>query len=181
MSLINVILSGAIINNIALHRFFGAEPLLGYGRGRSRASAMGMAVTAVMTVSGVISWPLGRYLEKAGVGYLSLMLYAVIICLVCLALWAALKPVFKKTGVWLPIVALNSGVLGAASQAAQRESFLEGAVMSVSAGLGFWLAVTLLAGLQSRIKEQYIPRPFRGLPVQLLTAAILSMAFLAFK
>ena len=179
-----VILAGVLFNNFALERFLGVTPLLGSRGGAGKAARMGLAVTIVMLVTAALAWPLQTLvLDKLNLGYLQLLAFvAVVLAVVYLAELIVNRAMHGSLGVYFPTIALNSAVLGlAVDNAAEGYGFWASMAAALGAGLGFMLALVLFSGVQSRIDEKYVPRAFRGLPVSLLAASIMSMVLVAFK
>ena len=183
-SLLLLMLGGIIVNNYALQKFLGVSPFLGYSKKQSGALGMGIAVTVVLVLSSAITWPVQTFvLDKLNAGYLQTLVFVAIILAVVYICEAVYKKCSKNSlGVYFPVIALNSAVLGAAiNNISDGLNFVEALFASLGVGLGFLLGLLLLHGVQTRINEQHVPKAFRGLPIYLLAASILSMALLAFK
>lgn len=178
-----ILLGGVLLNNYALQSFLGVSTFLGASKDTKKSVVMGAAVTVVMTVSGIITWLLNSFvIAPLNAAFLQTLVFtAVILAVSCIA-GAAAKAVFKKPlGVFFPLVALNSAVLGAAlNNASAGYSFVQALVSSVAVGLGFMLAMVLFCGIRSKINEQYVPVAFRGLPIYLMAASILALTLFAF-
>lgn len=182
-SLFAILLGGVLLNNYALQSFLGVTTFLGASKDTKKATVMGIAVTVVMTLAGFLSWLVNEYVLAAfGLEYLQTMVFMGIILVVAYAVGAAAKLVVKKPlGAFFPLVALNSAVLGVTlNNAAEGYSLLQALVSSVAVGLGFLLAMVVFCGVRSKIEEQYVPKAFRGLPIQLMAACILALALFAF-
>ena len=175
-ALLLIMLGGVLVNNYALEKFLGIGPVLG-GR-KYGSAAMGFSVAAVMLLAAAVTWPLYRLLVLLGAEYLETLIFVLVVLLVVYVLGA----MFAKSGKPVPLVALNSAVLGlAVNNITEGYTYVEALFAALGAGLGFVLAMVLFAGVKSKINERYVPKAFRGLPVMLLAASIISLAFYAFK
>lgn len=176
-----LILAGVLANNYALTQFLGVTPFLGFARKGEKLLGMGLAVTAVTVLAVAALWPVQTYLlVPYGLEYAQLMVFVLVIALiVALAGLAASKLFHQPLKAYAPVIALNSAVLGAAVNTAGL-SYPEALAAALGVGLGFLLALFLMAGVTERVNERYVPAPFRGLPIMLLSAGIISMALLAF-
>ena len=179
-AIVGIVLGAMLANNYALEKFLGAAPLLGWSAQEKKITVLGVSVTVAMVLTALIAGLVQTYvLDKLSLGYLQTLVFAAIVLIV---VYAAAKAAFKKDlGVYFPVIALNSAVLGlAVNNAADALSLGESILTALGAGLGFWLALAAFAAVRSKIRERYVPKAWRGLPIYLLTAAILSMALLAF-
>ncbi len=173
-------LGGVLVNNYALEKFLGVGPVLG-GR-KYGSAAMGFSVAAVMLLAAAVTWPLYRLLVLLGAEYLETLIFVLVMLLVVYVLGAMFAKSGKPVGAYFPLVALNSAVLGlAVNNITEGYTYVEALFAALGAGLGFVLAMVLFAGVKSKINERYVPKAFRGLPVMLLAASIISLAFYAFK
>lgn len=179
-ALLLIMLGGVLVNNYALEKFLGVGPVLG-GR-KYGSTAMGFSVAAVMLLAAAVTWPLYRLLVLLGAEYLETLIFVLIVLLVVYVLGAMFAKSGKPVGAYFPLVALNSAVLGlAVNNITEGYTYVEALFAALGAGLGFVLAMVLFAGVKSKINERYVPKAFRGLPVMLLAASIISLAFYAFK
>ena len=170
-ALLLIMLGGVLVNNYALEKFLGVGPVLG-GR-KYGSAAMGFSVAAVMLLAAAVTWPLYRLLVLLCAEYLETLIFV---------LGAMFAKSGKPVGAYFPLVALNSAVLGlAVNNITEGYTYVEALFAALGAGLGFVLAMVLFAGVKSKINERYVPKAFRGLPVMLLAASIISLAFYAFK
>lgn len=183
-AIVGIVLGAMLANNYALEKFLGAAPLLGWSAQEKKITVLGVSVTVAMVLTALIAGLVQTYvLDKLSLGYLQTLVFAAIVLIVVYAMNAAAKAAFKKDlGVYFPVIALNSAVLGLAVNNAADDalSLGESILTALGAGLGFWLALAAFAAVRSKIRERYVPKAWRGLPIYLLTAAILSMALLAF-
>ena len=179
-ALLLIMLGGVLVNNYALEKFLGIAPVLG-GR-KYGSAAMGFSVAAVMLLAAAVTWPLYRLLVLLGAEYLETLIFVLVVLLVVYVLGAMFAKSGKPVGAYFPLVALNSAVLGlAVNNITEGYTYVEALFAALGAGLGFVLAMVLFAGVKSKINERYVPKAFRGLPVMLLAASIISLAFYAFK
>ena len=182
-TLVGIVLGAMLANNYALEKFLGAAPLLGWSTQEKKVTALGSSVTIAMFFTAILAALVQEFvLDVHSLGYLQTLVYAAIVLIVVYAMNAVAKAAFKKDlGVYFPVIALNSAVLGlAVNNAADALALGESILTALGAGLGFWLALAAFAAVRSKIRERYVPKAWRGLPIYLLTAAILSMALLAF-
>lgn len=179
-ALLLIMLGGVLVNNYALEKFLGVGPVLG-GR-KYGSAAMGFSVAAVMLLAAAVTWPLYRLLVLLGAEYLETLIFVLVVLLVVYVLGAMFAKSGKPVGAYFPLVALNSAVLGlTVNNITEGYTYVEALFAALGAGLGFVLAMVLFAGVKSKINERYVPKAFRGLPVMLLAASIISLAFYAFK
>lgn len=179
-ALLLIMLGGVLVNNYALEKFLGVGPVLG-GR-KYGSAAMGFSVAAVMLLAAAVTWPLYRLLVLLGAEYLETLIFVLVVLLVVYVLGVMFAKSGKPVGAYFPLVALNSAVLGlAVNNITEGYTYVEALFAALGAGLGFVLAMVLFAGVKSKINERYVPKAFRGLPVMLLAASIISLAFYAFR
>lgn len=179
-ALLLIMLGGVLVNNYALEKFLGVGPVLG-GR-KYGSAAMGFSVAAVMLLAAAVTWPLYRLLVLLSAEYLETLIFVLVVLLVVYVLGAMFAKSGKPVGAYFPLVALNSAVLGlAVNNITEGYTYVEALFAALGAGLGFVLAMVLFDGVKSKINERYVPKAFRGLPVMLLAASIISLAFYAFK
>lgn len=190
--LILTIMGGVLVNNYVLQQFLGICPFLGVSKKLNQATGMGLAVTAVMLGATVVTYPIQRLLDLCKIGYLQTIVFILVIAALVQFVEIVLKkfiPVLHKSlGVYLPLITTNCAVLGVAIKnigAYGDMEFFEGFVLSIVAslgvGLGFLLAMVLFAGVRSRIEKCPSPKCFKGLPITLISAAIVSLAFFGFS
>ena len=187
MKLLAFTFFGAILaNNYVLQQFKGICPFLGVSKKLDQAAGMGVAVTAVMLLATAVTWPIYRYVLVAlDMQYMQNILFILVIASLVQALELLLKKLspslHKGLGVYLPLITTNCAVLGITIDVSSEASFLVAMVATLGCGIGFLLAMVLFCGLRSRINEGNIPAPFRGLPVTLIAASFVSLAFYGFK
>ena len=183
-TLIIIMLSSVLVDNYVLSRFLGICPFLGVSKKLDQATGMGIAVTAVMLLACAVTWPIQYYvLNTLNMGYMQNIVFILVIASLVQALELLLKKfspsLHKGLGVYLPLITTNCAVLGVAlNNINDGYTFIESMVSALGVGLGFLLAMVLFSGVRSRIDESNIPAPFRGLPVTLIAASFISLAFM---
>ena len=186
MKLLALTFFGAILaNNYVLQKFKGICPFLGVSKKLDQATGMGIAVTAVMLLATAVTWPLyNKILIPLNMDYMQNIVFIVVIASLVQALELFLKKfspsLHKGLGVYLPLITTNCAVLGITIDVSVQESFLVAMVATLGCGLGFLLAMVLFSGLRTRIHDANVPAPFRGLPVTLIAASFISLAFMGF-
>jgi len=181
-----ILVSTVLVNNFVLSRFLGICPFLGVSQKIETALSMGWATTLVMTVSAVVTWGLEQYvLIPFNLGFLQYVVYILVIASMVQTIETILaktSPALHRTlGIFLPLITTNCAVLGLAILVAQKGyNVVEAATFATGGGLGFTLALVLLAGMRERLEWADIPEAFKGKPIVLITAGLLSMAFLGF-
>ena len=180
--IILLVLGGVLANNFVFERFLGLAPLFGAARKGEKLLALGLSVLAVMLVTAPLGWVVQTLvLQPLGLAFLQIPALAALVLAVTALLGLAADKLFKKPlGVYFPVIALNSAVLGLAIVASAAD-ILTAVLTALGVGLGFLAALPVFSGVLSRIDEQAVPKAFRGLPIQLLAAGIVSLALLAFK
>ncbi len=186
-SLILILMSGVLINNYVLQRFLGICPFLGVSKKFNQAFGMGIAVTFVMIVATAVTYPLYMYLLVPNkLEYLETILFILVIA----ALVQFVEIVLKKfipalhaaLGVYLPLITTNCAVLGVTlNNITDGYNFIESLISSLGVGIGFLLAMVLFAGVRSRIENCPAPECMKGLPITLIAASIVSLAFFGFS
>ncbi len=185
-TLITILLSSVLVDNYVLSRFLGICPFLGVSKKLDQATGMGISVTAVMLLATAVTWPIQHFvLDTLGLGYMQTIVFILVIASLVQMLELLLKKfspaLHKGLGVYLPLITTNCAVLGVAiNNITDGYNFIEALVSSLGCGLGFLLAMVLFSGLRSRIDENRIPKPFRGLAVTLIAASFISLAFMGF-
>jgi len=184
--LLLLFVASVLVNNFVLSRFLGICPFLGVSRKTETALGMGMAVVFVITVAGVVTWFIHRLvLVPLHVEYLQtiafILVIAALVQLVEMVVQKVSPALYQALGIFLPLITTNCAVLGVAVLNVQKGyGFLETVVFSAGAALGFTLAIVLFAGLRERLEFSEVPGPFKGMPIALVTAGLLSLAFMGF-
>ena len=183
-SLLLILLGGVLANNYVLQHLLGLAPFLGYSREGSKTVGMGVSVTIAMLVATAIAWPVHTYLlAPNGLAYLQTLVFVAIIAAVVYAANAVATRAFEQPmKLYAPMIALNSAVFGVAvNSVAEGYAYLESLALALGAGLGFLFGMIVLAGIRSRIDERAVPKAFRGLPIAVVAASIVSLVIFAFK
>lgn len=185
-----LIVGAMFTNNFVLSQFLGCCPFLGVSKKTDTALGMGLAVTFVMGVASVITWCVQKVLVLLGVEYLQtiafILVIAALVQLIEMVLKKYMPSLYSALGVYLPLITTNCAVLGVAILnvdsfgVAGGISLLQSFLNGVFSGAGFLIAILLLAGVRERKDSDAIPKPFRGFPIALIAASIISMAFVAF-
>lgn len=185
-TLILILMSSVLVNNYVLNRFLGICPFLGVSKKLNQAVGMGVSVIFVMLLASAVTWPIQYYvLNSLGLGYMQNLLFILIIAslvqLVEIILKKYIPSLHKSLGVYLPLITTNCAVLGVTiNNINDGYTFVESMVSSLGCGLGFLLAMVLFAGMRSKIEESEIPESFKGMPVTLIAASFVSLAFFGF-
>lgn len=181
-----LVLGAVLAGNFVLSRFLGICPFLGVSKRLDTAMGMSGAVVSVMTLASAATWLLERYvLRPCGLEALRTLMFILVIAtlvqLVETVLRRFLPPLYRALGIYLPLITTNCAVLGVAVLNMQKgRAFLPSVVFAFAAGLGFGLALAIFAGLRERIDRANPPRAFRGVAIALVTAGLLSLAFMGF-
>jgi Na+-translocating ferredoxin:NAD+ oxidoreductase subunit A len=182
-----LILVGAVfVNNFVLARFLGICPFLGVSKKVETALGMGMAVVFVMTVAAVVTWLIQYYvLNPFGIEYLQTIAFILVVAslvqLVEMIIQKASPVLYQSLGIFLPLITTNCAVLGVAVLNIQKDyTFLETIIFALGAAAGFTLAMVLFAGLRERLDLCPVPASFRGTGIALISAGLLSLAFMGF-
>ena len=185
-SLILILMGGVLINNYVLQKFLGICPFLGVSKKANQAVGMGVAVTFVMLCATAVTWPIQTYLlDRFELGYLQTIVFILVIAALVQFVEIVLKrfipALHKSLGVYLPLITTNCAVLGVTiNNIGDGFNFIESMISSLGVGLGFLLAMVLFAGVRSRIENCPAPQCFKGLPITLIAASIVSLAFFGF-
>jgi len=191
--LIGIFIGAALINNLVLSMFLGICPFLGVSRKVDMAFAMGCAVTFVITISGVVTWlVVNGVLEPVGammgldMGFLKNTIFIVVIAsmvqFVEMYVRRFFPSLYRAFGVFLPLITTNCAILGACLLIDMRPEYtlLHATIFSFGGGVGFALAITIMAGIREHLTWSNVPRPLRGAGITLLIAGILALSFMGF-
>ncbi|RQW83947.1 MAG: electron transport complex subunit RsxA [Geobacter sp.] len=182
-----IIVSAVLINNIVLSQFLGICPFVGVSKKLGAALGMGAAVTFVLVLAGGLTWAIQTYmLNPFNIGYLQTIAFILVIASLVQFVEMVIRKfspaLYKSLGVYLPLITTNCAVLGVAILNIQKEfSLLQALVFSLSHAIGFTLALVLMAGIRERLEDADTPKCMRGMPIALVTAALMSMSFLGFS
>ena len=186
MSYLTILLGIILVNNYVLAQFLGICPFLGVSKKLDSAVGMGIAVIFVMVLATAATWPIMRVLNNFGIGYLQTIVFILIIAALVQFVEMALKKfipsLHKALGVFLPLITTNCAVLGVCiTNIDEGYNYLESLVNSFGAGVGFLLAMVIFSGMRAKIDDNpAVPKAFQVSPIVLVTAALLSLAFMGF-
>ncbi len=184
--LIVILMSAVLVDNYVLNKFLGICPFLGVSKKSDQAVGMGVSVIFVMLVATAATWPIQTYLlDPNGLGYLQTIVFILVIAALVQFVEIFLKKfipaLHKSLGVYLPLITTNCAVLGVTiNNITDEYNFIQSMVSSLGCGLGFLLAMWLFAGVRNRLEESDAPECFKGMPITLVAASIVSVAFMGF-
>ncbi len=182
-----IIISSIFVNNIVLSQFLGICPFLGVSNKVSTSLGMGAAVTFVLAIASIVAYLIQYYiLVPLDITYMQTIVFILVIAALVQMVEIMLKKVspalYQALGIFLPLITTNCAVLGVAILLVQKEYNLgEAVVYAVSVAIGFTLALVLFAGLRERLELENVPKAMKGVPIALITAGILAMAFMGFS
>ena len=190
-----IIISAIFVNNILLSQFLGVCPFLGVSNKLSTASGMSMAVCFVITLATVVTYLLNMLLVKLGLEFLQTISFILVIAALVQMVEIVLKKIspalYASLGIFLPLITTNCAVLGVALTVVKPSVYAsasngmmnlgEATVYAFATSLGFGLAMILFAGLREQLSLNDVPKAFKGIPIALVTAGILAMAFMGFS
>lgn len=186
ITLFAIVIGAIFVNNVVLSQFLGICPFLGVSSKVDTSLGMGMAVTFVMALSSVVTWAIQNYiLAPFGIEYMQTITFILVIAALVQMVEIVLKKIspalYQALGIFLPLITTNCAVLGVAIIAVQKDfDLLTSVIYSVSTALGFALALILFAGIRERLEVEDTPQAMRGVPIALITAGLLAMAFMGF-
>ena len=187
LTFVLAIISSMLIDNVVLSRFYGICPFLGVSKKVKSALGMGLAVVFVILLATIICWPLYKFvLEPAGVPFLDTVTYILVIAslvqLVGLFIKKYSPSLYKSLGIYLPLITTNCAVLGVAqSNTDQGLTFLNALANGIGTSVGFLLIIVVFSAIRFRIETANVPKAFKGLPIALITAAIMALAFMGLQ
>ena len=187
IAFILAIISSMLIDNVVLSRFYGICPFLGVSRKVKSSLGMGVAVVFVIVLATVICWPLYNYvLIPAGIGFMDTVAYILIIAslvqLVGLFIKKFSPTLYKSLGIYLPLITTNCAVLGVVQgNTDQGLSFLNSLANGVGTSVGFLLIIVVFSCIRVRLETSNVPKAFKGLPIALIVAAIMAIAFMGLQ
>lgn len=186
ITLFAIVIGAIFVNNVVLSQFLGICPFLGVSSKVDTSLGMGMAVTFVMALSSVVTWAIQNYiLVPFGIEYMQTITFILVIAALVQMVEIVLKKIspalYQALGIFLPLITTNCAVLGVAIIAVQKDfDLLTTVIYSVSTAIGFALALVLFAGIRERLEVEDTPQAMRGVPIALITAGLLAMAFMGF-
>ena len=193
-SLLLIAVGSAIVNNVVLSQFLGICPFLGVSKNTKTAAGMGGAVIFVITVASFVTGLIYKFIlanpallaKGIDLTYLQTIVFILVIAalvqFVEMFLKKQMPPLYQSLGVYLPLITTNCAVLGVALNCVTYEyNLLESVVYGFATAVGFFIAIVLMAGLREKIEYNDIPQPFQGTAIVLLTACLMSIAFMGFS
>lgn len=187
-AMIVILLTAAITNNYVLVKFLGICPFLGVSKKLNQAAGMSVAVIFVMLMATAVTWPIYHLFLNGATNFVYMetvvfiLVIAALVQLVEIVLKRYLPALHASLGVYLPLITTNCAVLGVTmNNISDGFSFAESMVNSLGCGLGFFLAMVIFSGVRSRVEEAEPPAAFQGLPITLVSAAIVSLSFFGFS
>lgn len=181
-----MIISAVLINNVVLAQFLGICPFLGVSNKVNTALGMAGAVVFVITLATMVTYLIQIYvLNKLGIAFMQTITFILVIAALVQMIEIILKKVsqslYQALGIFLPLITTNCAVLGVAILVIQKDyNLIQGVVFGASTAVGFGLALTILAGIREQLELAEIPKGMRGVPISLVIAGILAMAFMGF-
>jgi len=181
-----LVISAIFVNNIVVTQFLGICPFLGVSKKVDSAIGMGAAVTFVLGLASAISWLVQKYiLNPFGIGYLQTIAFILVIAALVQFVEMVVRKfspsLYNALGVYLPLITTNCVVLGVAIiNINENYNIIEAFINGVANALGFTLALVLFAGIRERLDYADIPKCFKGIPIALVTAGLMSIAFMGF-
>ena len=186
-NLIAIGIGSAFINNVVLSQFLGICPFLGVSRKVKTAAGMGSAVVFVITLASFVAGLIYKFiLIPLNITYLQTIVFILVIAalvqFVEMFLKKKMKGLYQALGVYLPLITTNCAVLGVVLLNVTKScNILEGVVNGLATAVGFLVAIVIMAGIREKIEYNDIPKPFQGMPVVLVTAGLMAIAFFGFS
>ncbi len=186
MELATIFISAVFVQNFVLYYFLGICPFLGVSKKIDSAFSMGLAVTFVMSITAVVSWLINNLiLIPYGLGYLQIVSFILVIAslvqLVEMFIRKISPPLYQALGIYLPLITTNCAIMGLALIAALNEyGFGEAVIFGFGSGIGFTLAIVLMAGIREQLDLADVPEPLKGAGIALIVAGIMALAFNGF-
>lgn len=183
---VTILVAGILTDNFVLSQFLGICPFLGVSKKLDTAVGMSLAVTFVMVLATLVTYPLyASVLVPMGLDFLQTIVFiltiAALVQLVEVVMKRYMTPLYNALGIYLPLITTNCAVLGVTIlNFSKNYSFVQSMVNSFAAGIGFLVAMVIFAGVRGRLEGNDIPESLKGLPITLIAAAIVSLSFLGF-
>ena len=184
--LLLVLVGSALVNNVVLSQFLGLCPFLGVSKKTKTAASMGAAVIFVIMIASAVTYAIHYgILVTLGMEYMQTIVFILVIAALVQMIEMMLKKVspaiYSALGVYLPLITTNCAVLGVAITNIQNaSSFVESMMNSLGTSIGFLIAIVVMAGIRERLEGNDIPKPFQGMPIVLITAGLMAIAFCGF-
>jgi len=186
MKLIFIFISASLINNFVLTYFLGICPFVGVSNKTENALNMGLATTFVMTLTAAVTWPIYQYiLVRYNVPFLQFVAFiiaiAALVQLVEMYIRKSSPALYRALGIYLPLITTNCAVLGLALFMVLRDyNYVESIVFGFATGVGFTIAIVMMAGIREELEFADIPKPFQGVSLSLIIAGMMALAFMGF-
>ena len=187
LSYFAIIIGAIFVNNVVFAQFLGICPFLGVSSKVNTSLGMGAAVTFVMALASIVAWSIQTFiLVPLQIEYMQTIVFILVIAALVQMVEIVLKKVspslYQALGIFLPLITTNCAVLGVAILMIQKEfNLLQSFAYSVSTAIGFAIALVIFAGIRERLELDGVPVALKGIPIALITAAILAMAFMGFS
>lgn len=183
--LLIVLVAAALVNNVVLSQFLGLCPFLGVSKKTSTAAGMGGAVVFVITIASALTSLIYQVLEKFDLTYMRTIVFIIVIAALVQFIEMFLKKfspsLYSALGVYLPLITTNCAVLGVSLTNVQKSNdFVTSVVYGLGTAVGFLIAIVIMAGVRERIEHNNITKSFQGSPIVLITAGLMSIAFMGF-
>jgi electron transport complex protein RnfA len=186
-AIILLLVSSAIVNNVVLSQFLGLCPFLGVSKKTETAAGMGGAVIFVITLASFVTGLIFNFILKPlNLDYLNTIVFILVIAalvqFVEMVLKKHVKSLYESLGVFLPLITTNCAVLGTALNVVAKDlNVLMGTLYGFGVGLGFFIAIVIMAGIREQIEYNDIPKPFQGTAIVVMTAGLMAIAFMGFS
>jgi len=187
MEYIIIVISALLVNNVVLAQFLGVCPFLGVSNKVDTAIGMAGAVTFVIVIATTVTYLIQIYvLNKLGIAFMQtitfILVIAALVQMVEIILKKVSQPLYQALGIFLPLITTNCAVLGVAILVIQKNyNLIQGVVFGASTALGFGLALIIMAGIREQLELVNIPNGMKGVPISLVIAGILALAFMGFS
>lgn len=185
--LLGILIASSLVSNVVLSQFLGLCPFLGVSRKTNTASGMGIAVIFVITLASAVAGVIYKYvLVPLDITYLQTIVFILVIAalvqFVEMFLRKYIPSLYESLGVYLPLITTNCAVLGVALTNVQKDyGILEGIVNGFATAVGFTISIIILAGIREKMEYNDIPESFKGMPIVLVTAGLMAIAFCGFS
>lgn len=185
--LLIILISSSLVSNVVLSQFLGLCPFLGVSKKTNTAAGMGVAVIFVITLASAVSGAIYKFvLERLGITYLQTIVFILVIAALVQFVEMFLKKyipaLYQALGVYLPLITTNCAVLGIALTNVQKKYGIgTGIVNGFATAVGFTIAIVILAGIREKMEYNDIPESFKGMPIVLVTAGLMAIAFCGFS
>ncbi|MCQ2551336.1 MAG: RnfABCDGE type electron transport complex subunit A [Clostridia bacterium] len=187
LKILTILLSVILVNNCILAQFLGICPFLGVSKKLDSSVGMGVAVTFVMVLATAATWPIQQLLNKYEIGYLQTVVFILVIAalvqLVEMILKKFIPSLHRALGVYLPLITTNCAVLGVTiNNIDYSYTYVESLFNALGTGIGFLVAMIIFSGMRQKLEgNKFVPVSFQGVPITLVSASILSLAFMGFS